>query len=65
MTHLPQVAGQGHHQFFVTKTTDGTTTETSMRSLSPEERVREIARLLSDGEITENALAQARNLIAV
>lgn len=65
VTHLPQVAGQGHHQFFVTKTTDGATTETSMRSLTPEERVREIARLLSDGEITENALAQARNLIAV
>ena len=65
VTHLPQVAGQGHHQFFVTKTTDGATTETSMRSLTPEERVREIARLLSDGEITENAPAQARNLIAV
>lgn len=63
VTHLPQVAAQGHHQLFVNKLTDGHSTETTMRELSPEQRSRELARLLAGDEITETALANAKELL--
>ncbi len=63
VTHLPQVAAQGHQQLFVNKLTDGHSTETTMRELSPEQRSRELARLLAGDEITETALANANELL--
>ncbi len=63
VTHLPQVAAQGHHQLFVNKLTDGHSTETTMRELTQEQRSRELARLLAGDEITETALANANELL--
>lgn len=63
VTHLPQVASQGHQQLFVEKYTDGIATETRMRQLNDDERIQEIARLLAGENISANALANARELL--
>ncbi|MCG7499901.1 DNA repair protein RecN [Vibrio sp. Of7-15] len=63
VTHLPQVAGCGHQQLFVAKQTKDGKTETQMHSLSEEQRVEELARLLGGSEITESTLANARELL--
>ncbi|MGV2989090.1 DNA repair protein RecN [Vibrio sp. E150_011] len=63
VTHLPQVAGHGHHQLFVTKTTKGNKTETSINALSEQERISELARLLGGSQITESTLANAKELL--
>ena len=43
VTHLPQVAGCGHHHFFVCKETDGEMTETHMQPLDKRARLQELA----------------------
>lgn len=63
VTHLPQVASQGHQQMFVEKYTDGIHTETRMRALSDDERVQEIARLLAGENVSASAIANARELL--
>jgi DNA repair protein RecN (Recombination protein N) len=63
VTHLPQVAAHGHHQVFVTKLTDGDTTETKMLRLTENERVNEIARLLAGDKLTDTAIANAKDLL--
>lgn len=63
VTHLPQVASQGHQQLFVEKYTDGVATETRMRALTDEERIAEIARLLAGENISASAMANARELL--
>ena len=63
VTHLPQVACHGHHQFNVEKFTIDDKTETKMTALSQEERVPALARLLGGSEITDLALANAREML--
>ncbi len=63
VTHLPQVACHGHHQFNVEKFTVDDKTETKMTALSQEERVSALARLLGGSEITELALANAKEML--
>ena len=63
VTHLPQVACHGHHQFNVEKFTVDDKTETKMTALSQEERVPALARLLGGSEITELALANAQEML--
>ena len=63
VTHLPQVACHGHHQFNVEKFTVDDKTETKMTALSQEERVAALARLLGGSEITDLALANAREML--
>ena len=63
VTHLPQVACHGHHQFNVEKFTVDDKTETKMTTLSQEERVPALARLLGGSEITELALANAQEML--
>ena len=63
VTHLPQVACHGHHQFNVEKFTVDDKTETKMTALSQEERVPALARLLGGSEITDLALANAREML--
>lgn len=58
ITHLPQVAAKGNAHFVVEK--DG---NTSLRRVEGEERLREVARLLSGASITPEALANARTLL--
>lgn len=64
VTHLPQVAGCGHHHFFVSKQTDGAETETLMQPLNKRARLQELARLLGGSAVTKNTLANAKELLA-
>jgi DNA repair protein RecN (Recombination protein N) len=64
VTHLPQVASQGHQHLRVLKLSDGKTTRTSLAPLTGDERVRELARMLGGVQITEKALAHAREMLA-
>ncbi len=64
VTHLPQVAGCGHHHFIVCKETDGEMTETHMHPLDKRARLQELARLLGGSEVTRNTLANAKELLA-
>ena len=63
VTHLPQVACHGHHQFNVEKFTVDDKTETKMTALSQEERIPALARLLGGSEITDLALANAQEML--
>ena len=62
ITHLPQVAAKGQAHFLVSKDASSTVSST-LKKLSPEERVLEIARMLSGSVITEEAVANARRLL--
>ncbi len=63
VTHLAQVAGNGHQQMFVHKQSDGKTTNTSMYELDNKQRLNELARLLSADTITATTLANAQELL--
>ena len=63
VTHLPQVAAQAHNQLFVTKLTDGESTETQMLALTKQDRIDELARLLAGDKVTKSALANAKELL--
>ncbi len=63
VTHLPQVASQGHQHFRVAKTTDGRHTRTVVTALSIDSRIQEIARMLGGVQISERALAHAREML--
>jgi len=64
ITHLPQVAGKGEHHFLVYKADTADSTQTHIQELTADARLREIARMLSGSNITPEALANARTLIA-
>jgi DNA repair protein RecN (Recombination protein N) len=64
VTHLAQVASQAHSQFRVTKQSDGQATRTAVTPLSAAERVDEIARMLGGIDVTEQARAHAREMLA-
>ena len=63
VTHSPQVAARGHHQWRIAKTSDGTVTRTGVALLDAGERREEIARMLSGAEVTAEARAQAMRLL--
>jgi DNA repair protein RecN (Recombination protein N) len=63
ITHLPQVAAQAQHHLVVRKTENNQRIETSVAELVLEERVTEIARLMSGEVINDAALVNARNLM--
>lgn len=64
ITHLPQVAAKGNAHYVVEKTeTAGGDVSSSIHKVEGEQRVREIARLLSGESITAEALANARTLL--
>jgi DNA repair protein RecN (Recombination protein N) len=64
VTHLAQVASQAHSQFRVTKLSDGKITRTAVKTLGPADRIDEIARMLGGIDITEQARAHAREMLA-
>ena len=64
VTHLPQVAAQGHRHLQIKKHTDGKTTRTGVQALEEDERIREIARMLGGMEITGRTLAHAREMVS-
>ncbi|MCK4749277.1 MAG: DNA repair protein RecN, partial [Bacteroidales bacterium] len=63
ITHLPQVAGKGNQHYLVYKYDEEGETRTDIRLLGDEERVIEIARMLSGEELTEAAISNARELL--
>lgn len=65
ITHLPQVASRGSDHFVVFKEDTPDATYTRIRKLRLEERVTEIARMLSGEEVSEEALSNARVLLRV
>jgi DNA repair protein RecN (Recombination protein N) len=63
VTHLPQVASQGHQHLRVTKVSDGKTTRTQLAVLTPDERIEELARMLGGIEVTAKARAHAGEML--
>ncbi len=63
ITHLPQIAGKADSHLLAYKQDGDTSTVSSLRILSSEDRVTEIARMLSDETITESAKITARELL--
>lgn len=64
ITHLPQIAGKGKSHYFVYKNDEGDKTRSHIKKLGNDERVLEIAKMLSNDNPTEAALNNARELIA-
>ncbi len=62
VTHLPQVAAFAEQHFLVEKEVRGGRTYTKVRELSPDERLRELARMLS-GKVTPSSLENAKELM--
>ena len=65
ITHLPQIAAKGSVHYKVEKHDTENGTVSMMRKLSPEERVTEIAQMMSGEEISEAAMNNARTLLNV
>lgn len=63
ITHLPQVAAKGDMHFKVYKTDADTRTVTHVRQLTVEDRIRELAAMISGSEVSEAALSAARALL--
>ncbi len=63
ITHLPQIAAFGSHNYKISKESDDNSTYTTVLQLRPDEKVQEIARLLGGINITETTLQSARELI--
>jgi len=65
ITHLPQIASKGQSHYFVYKDNDSATTYTRIRQLDKQERVVEIAKMLSGDKPGESALQNARELLSL
>jgi DNA repair protein RecN (Recombination protein N) len=63
ITHLPQIAAQGTHHLRVTKSSDGAQTYTTLVPLMGQEKVQEVARLLSGVTVTAHSLASAEEMV--
>jgi DNA repair protein RecN (Recombination protein N) len=63
VTHLPQVAAQGHLHLRVSKSSDGASTETRIEPLAGKARQEEVARMLGGIEITRETLAHAKQML--
>ncbi len=64
ITHLPQIAAMADHHFVIEKTSDDSSTETSVRELKGDEPVEELSRLLSGSEVTGAVRENAREMLA-
>lgn len=63
ITHLPQVASKGNQQYKVYKTTSENSTSTQIKKLNHQERLNEIAQMISGSTVTPSALEQAETLM--
>ena len=63
ITHLPQIAAKGEHHFNVYKYEKLGTTNTKIKKLNNDERVEEIAKMLSGDQISSSALTHAKELL--
>lgn len=64
VTHLPQVAAQGHQHFFISKREEDGAVKSSIERLSDTQRTQEIARMLGGVNITDSTLAHAQEMLA-
>jgi len=65
ITHLPQIAGLGDTHFVVEKLEREKRTKTRLRKLDLEERVEEVAKLMSGTQVTDSGLRSARELMGI
>ena len=63
ITHLPQIASKGDHHFKVYKEDNNNYTQTNMKELSQDERVVELAEMLGGKELSDSAMAHAKQLL--
>ncbi|MGB0934068.1 MAG: DNA repair protein RecN [Lishizhenia sp.] len=63
ITHLPQVASKGNHHILVEKRDENSVTNTTLKTINEQQRVEEIAKLMSGTEISEAALENAKKLM--
>jgi len=63
ITHLPQIAGFGENHFLVEKAVSGGRTKTTMRQLTEEERLQEMARMLGGVTVSDRAREHAREML--
>ena len=63
ITHLPQVASQAEHHYYIYKDNEGARTQSHIRMLDAEERVTEIAQMLRNDKVTPEALRAAEVLL--
>ena len=63
ITHLPQVASQAEHHYFIYKDNEGERTQSHIRLLDSAERIGEIAKMLSNDRVTPEALKAAEVLL--
>lgn len=63
ITHLPQVAAKGDAHYIVTKEFDGDRAISSIHKITGEDRVMEVARILSGSRVTPEAIANAKSLL--
>jgi DNA repair protein RecN (Recombination protein N) len=64
ITHLPQVASKAAHHFYIYKDNEGARTQSHIKVLSAQERVTEIAKMLSNDKVTPEALKAAEVLLS-
>jgi DNA repair protein RecN (Recombination protein N) len=65
ITHLPQIAAKADAHFFVYKDTSENKTISHIKKLSKDERITEIAKMLSGSNITESAVQNAKELLNI
>lgn len=65
ITHLPQIAAMGSHHYKVSKEETDEGTISRMTELSQQERIQEIAQMLSGSDVSEAALANAKELLKI
>ena len=63
ITHLPQIASLGANHLFVYKSENAKTVETQVRKLKGDERINEIAKMISGDNLTEHAVEQSKELL--
>ena len=63
ITHLPQIASKGKEHYFVYKEELPDTTVTQIKRLEKDERIREVARMLSGATLTDASIANAKELL--
>ncbi len=65
VTHSPQIAAKGNQQFFIKKEVENKLTETKVVPLNEEERVREIARMISGDDYSDISIQHAKEILGV
>ena len=65
ITHLPQIAALGSHHYRVSKEETKNGTVSQMQELNNDERIKEIAQMLSGSDVTEAAIQHAKELLKI